>query len=532
MQKVYEALQRGEDIRNHLIELKKMLKEEGALDTYLSMTEDDELIASFLQDEDAKTRKNAAVILGQLQSQESIDKLWDAYVAETQLFVKSAYLSAMQKLNCKAYEKQLKERYQKLLAYEPAQEEIKHIQEEIKELRRIVIQFEGGIAKHTFTGYAKPQNFILTTVKNFQDTTGVQLEHGKLKIIPMGIQVVGGDIRETMRIRTFREVLFTLRCRKNLPSNPSVIAKELAQSDLTRVLSELHEGEPPFYFRIELKGTMPLEKKSAFVKKIAAELEQRTRHFLVNSTENYEVEVRLIENRTGGFYPCLKLYTLPMKRFSYRKYTMASSMHPSMAALLVELASSWLTEHALIMDAFCGTGTLLMERIYALSVRAAFGTDTFGEAIQGARENAAIAHLNINFIHRDFMDFTNSCPLDEIWADMPLRGKKEKEEHDAFYQAFFDKAKSLLKEHGRIFVYSNENAFVKKYLRLHEDLRLKQEVCIREKAGVYFFIIEKCMAEKERPQGGTAVAEDAACPGKGNDVPREETADGPSKIGL
>ena len=78
MQKVYEALKQGSDVRNHLIQLKQMLKEEGALEEYLSMTEDDELIASFLQDEDPKTRKNAALILGLLQSQESIEKLWEA----------------------------------------------------------------------------------------------------------------------------------------------------------------------------------------------------------------------------------------------------------------------------------------------------------------------------------------------------------------------------------------------------------------------------------------------------------------------
>jgi len=59
MQKVYEDLKQGRDIRNNLIALKQMLKEEGALEEYLSMTEDDELIASFLQNEDAKIRKNA-----------------------------------------------------------------------------------------------------------------------------------------------------------------------------------------------------------------------------------------------------------------------------------------------------------------------------------------------------------------------------------------------------------------------------------------------------------------------------------------
>ena len=77
MQKVYEALMQGKDIRNNLIALKQMLKEEGALDTYLSMTEDDEMIAAFLKDEDPKTRKNAALVLGLVLSQESIDKLWE-----------------------------------------------------------------------------------------------------------------------------------------------------------------------------------------------------------------------------------------------------------------------------------------------------------------------------------------------------------------------------------------------------------------------------------------------------------------------
>ena len=64
MQKVYEDLKQGRDIRNNLIALKQMLKEEGALEEYLSMTEDDELIASFLQNEDAKIRKNCCIFGG------------------------------------------------------------------------------------------------------------------------------------------------------------------------------------------------------------------------------------------------------------------------------------------------------------------------------------------------------------------------------------------------------------------------------------------------------------------------------------
>ncbi len=246
---------------------------------------------------------------------------------------------------------------------------------------------------------------------------------------------------------------------------------------------------------------MPLEKKSTFAKKLAAEIEQRTKHFLVNSTEHYEVEIRLVQNRNGGFYPCIKLFTIPMKRFAYRKYTTSASMHPSLAALLAELSSNWLKERARVLDAFCGTGTLLMERIYALPVRSAYALDIFSEAIQGARENAGIAHMNINFAQRSFFEFSHEMKFDEIWADPPVRGKKTKEEQDEFYCRFFEKVQTLLTEYGRIFLFSNENGMVKKYLRLHKKLHLKQEFCIREKDGAYFYIIEmRTPKETQEPE--------------------------------
>ncbi|KAI4448472.1 hypothetical protein C823_002992 [Eubacterium plexicaudatum ASF492] len=39
----------------------------------------------------------------------------------------------------------------------------------------------------------------------------------------------------------------------------------------------------------------------------------------------------------------------------------------------------------------------------------------------------------------------------------------------------------------------------KKYLRLHDDLHLKQEFCIREKDGAYFYIIEMREPQKAEP---------------------------------
>lgn len=98
-------------------------------------------------------------------------------------------------------------------------------------------------------------------------------------------------------------------------------------------------------------------------------------------------------------------------------------MHPSLAALIMELAAPYLKENAQIIDPFCGVGTMLIERDIRVPAREKYGTDIFGEAIDGARENAALAGEQINFIHRDFFDFKHDYLFDEIVTNMPVRGK-------------------------------------------------------------------------------------------------------------
>ena len=132
---------------------------------------------------------------------------------------------------------------------------------------------------------------------------------------------------------------------------------------------------------------------------------------------------------------------------------------------------------------------MLVERDLLVPAGDMYGTDIFGEAITGARENAKAAGMNINYIHRDAFDFTHKYLFDEIVTDMPDRGKKTREEQDRFYGQFFEKAAELLKAGGVMVMYSDENGFVKKHLRLRSDFYLRKEYCIREKEGYYLFII-------------------------------------------
>lgn len=137
-------------------------------------------------------------------------------------------------------------------------------------------------------------------------------------------------------------------------------------------------------------------------KKFAIQLERVSARWLINSTGDYETEIRLIKKKDGSFAPFLKLYTIPERRFSYRKNVVAASIHPSLAAMLVSLAKPYLKENAQILDPFCGVGTMLIERDIAQPAREKYGIDIFGPAIEGARENASLAGEKINFIHRDY----------------------------------------------------------------------------------------------------------------------------------
>lgn len=98
-------------------------------------------------------------------------------------------------------------------------------------------------------------------------------------------------------------------------------------------------------------------------------------------------------------------------------------MQPALAAVLAELAKPYMKENARVLDPFCGVGTLLFERNYAVHADTLYGTDIFGPAIKAARENAATAGIPAHFINKDMRDFSHEYKFDEIITDMPGEGK-------------------------------------------------------------------------------------------------------------
>jgi len=493
IKELYNTLVLAENQREVLSKLRGMIKEESSLNELKSLVGAGEVVISLLAHEDAKTRKNAALLLGDLQLQSALPALKNAYEQETTLFVKSAYLTALSKLDVTELLDFFKERKEVLLAAEAAEDEKKHIGEELHELNAMIVRIEGR-KPHTFKGFEKPHTLLLSTNREQREVTLEEVAElsaaiqRRTELHPLGVKVFTKEVMPFVRLRTYRELLFPVLEGKLVSDQPKEAAGQIWNSGILSFLQECHKEEAPFYFRVEVKALVP---QMEYAKKFSMALEQYSAYALVNDAKNYEVEIRLQAHKEGGYAAFLRLKTIPMKRFSYRKNAVAMSIHPATAAMMMRLAKPYLKENAQILDPCCGVGTMLIERDICVPAREMYGIDIFGEAIAGARENAVLAGEKINFIHRDFLDFKHEYLFDEIITNMPVRGKKTKEELDAFYGAFLKKAADLLTDDGKIIMYTNEAGFLKKQLRLQTNYRLVQEFCIRKKEQFFLYIIEK-----------------------------------------
>lgn len=490
MEEIVQELLQQENVREKLIALRERLRAgEDARRLKQLMEEKGNPLGELLHHEDPKVRKNAALLLGELGCQEQLAELFLVYQQEETLFVRADYLKAMQQLDYGACLPQLQQRLEEMVADEVPPERQKHYREEIRQLEQMLLA-EGKRERHGFCGMDKPFDVVLVTNRLHRETTVSEIPKYPVVLTPLGVKVTGAKPSDLLSARTFRELLFSLNV-KAVGPDPVECGGALAASDLMEVLERGLGQLGTCTFRITVMGRLTLEQRSSFAKRCGFELEQRTARRLVNAPKDYEVELKLYPRRDGAYLPLVKFLGFPDGRFSYRRKTVASSMHPSQAALMAALAKPYLKEKGQILDPFCGVGTMLLERDQAVGAGTMYGVDIFGEAVAGARENAQAADRKIYVVHKDFMEFTHAYLFDEIFTDMPPRGKRTKEEQEQLYAGFFRQADRLLVPGGIIVMYSNEEGQIKKQLRLTGEFRLLKEYPMQEKGGYAMYIIGK-----------------------------------------
>lgn len=493
IKELIEKIQQGIQIRQNLILLRKEIQDENqkrAL-AYLLGGEYD-LFAELLENEDAKVRKNAALILGEMECDEMLPDLVRAYEKEQTLFVRPDFLKAIRSYEFAPYLPVLKERKAQIENMEENAEEIKHLREEAALLQNMIFMYEKP-KKHTFTGIpaGKSAEVILLTNRCQREATRKQINLDKVTMLAGGIRFYTDEIEKILKIRTWKEMLFPIPGISSLEGTPEEIGSLLGGSRMTDFIAGLHKGKEPFFFRVELKSNMPLEKKGIWIRRMAAKLEVSSGRKWKNAPEEYEIEIRLIQTKDDKFIPLLKLYTIPDERFSYRKEYLPTSIAPVNAALLMELGKEYMKEDAQVLDPFCGVGTMLIERNAAVKARTMYGLDILEEAVEKARENTKRAGLPIHYINRNFFDFEHEYLFDEIVTNLPGKNKNRNEGQIAgLYQNFFEKAMTHLKDGGILLLYTSEKALIQKNCRRYPQYHFRKEYLINEKEKKSLFILQ------------------------------------------
>ena len=497
IKKLYENIVNAEEVRQSLSKLRQELKIEENKEKFLKLlNEKYELLIDLLSNEDAKTRKNAALLMGDLACKEFLEPLYQAYCREEQLFIKSAYLQAIKQFDYRGYLTKFKEKMTELSHIILDDSNKKHITEELRALSDLIVTME-GVKMHEFIGFHEPSDLMILTNRRHMDVTLeqlkqiVRLDTSKAKCMNAGIRIPADCLDKILPIRTYQDILFLVKGMKTCDMNPENAAKTIVESDLLEFLSVRHKGKAPFYFRVELKSKMPLDKKSAFTKKLSAQIERLSDRTFINTTSQYEFEIRLIENKEGTCNVLVKLYTISDERFIYRKEVVPTSIKPTNAALLVSLAKEYMIEDARVLDPFCGVGTMLIERQKQIPANTSYGIDIMPAAIEKARINTEAAGQIIHYINRDYFDFTHEYRFDEIFTNMPFAiGHKTEAEVYEIYEKFFEKSGEHLEKNGVIILYSHNREYVRKLASMNGYKIVKEmEINIRE--DTWLIILQK-----------------------------------------
>lgn len=218
------------------------------------------VLYAFLSSEDAKIRKNAALILGETNESGAAKALFEAYQRENTRFVKSSYLTAMNGLDIETYQDAFGKRYKELLAEVPAESEKKHRTEELHALDKLL----GGLnqnKKHRFTGYEEEVEVLLTTNPAYREITAEQIKRspgagsGRCKSKDNTSQGCDKD-------SYFPGDAVAIVRGHRIAAEPEAVAEAYAKSNLMELLNRLHEGNPPFRFRMEVRA-LHRKKKAA-----------------------------------------------------------------------------------------------------------------------------------------------------------------------------------------------------------------------------------------------------------------------------
>jgi hypothetical protein len=410
----------GEDQRAALKALADIAKKKVGQEALspLVAREADKLIAI----DDDKARKSAYKLIGLCAADDCADKLFEALKRENTRFVRPSIILALG--NTKE-----PERYLKSYVVEPG--EPKHMQAERDALKKAL--GKAAMPQQPPMKLRLPQWCTLTAIK--PSALAAELKAKDAEYRPSRLQgAFEAPTACIKKLRCFEDALFH-------------VGKDGDYQAVAAALDAI--GCKGQFYRIEA-GAVRLEKRRDAIMAVSKGLA------LYGYTDNpsaYAFELRLLK---GHLYAKFADH-----RFDYRKTSIAASINPVTAASIMRLCEPYMSENADVLDPFCGSGTMLIERALLKPTKSLLGVDISGYAIKAACANRSAARQRIALIHGDILSY-GGAQYDEVIANMPFGIRVSGHMSNLkLYAGFSNKLLDLLKDGGHAFLLTQE----KKLLR-------------------------------------------------------------------
>lgn len=395
----------------------------------------EERFLELLADEDAKIRALAAQILGNVGGYTK--QLIDACRAEQTMFILPSFLLAIGRQKTESAKHYLEN-------YTIRSDVDKHIYEEKTALAKALANF---VNRNTAKLSIAEKDIIALECPNFNVTYKEARENGFSCKKSGGFVLVSGLKRfnEIYKLRTFMTAYLLLgKC------EVEALPEKLA-SLKDAISARINVNN----YRLEVEGVSHKERLDIIPKCVLA------LDGFVNAPSAYSFEIKLKIKEGSAI---ILLDPLGDKRFAYRKKAVSASIAPSVAASVCYAIKDYMGEESRVLDNFCGSGTMLMERSF-YPYASLTGVDINQNAVNIAAENARALKKSVKLLHMDALKFTDK-QYDEVICNMPFGLRvSTHSKNEKLYDAYVSILPRVVKPGGYAFLYTNEKYILEDVLR-------------------------------------------------------------------
>lgn len=409
--------------------------------------------ANLLSISDDKARKLAYVLIGICAPGECADKLYTALKNEKTRFVRPSIILALGNTDDP-------KKYLGDYVIEPG--EPKHVKEEAAALKKALSK---SVEKAPMPKLNLPKTASVTFVK--KEAILSELEEKNIGYRARGERLADVSTDSLKNLRCYDEALY-------------FVGKT---GDFKSIAAKLNAmGCKGLNYRIEA-GKYPPDQRQKIIKKISAGLGS---FGYMDNPSAYSFELRA--HRNGSIYA---VFT-DGDRFSYRIKAISASINPVTAASVMQLCKPYFKDNADVLDPFCGSATMLIERSMAKPVKKLIGVDKSPIAIKASVANRKASGIDMSLIKSDILHF-GGFKFDEIITNMPFGNRVSgHKQNQTLYRAFVDRLDNLLKPDGTAFLYTQEKKLLRDNIKKSNKFKIYKEELF-DSGGLYptLFIIKR-----------------------------------------